>query len=112
MKVHGVACAILIGVISTPAIAGQTKWSRAPLFGDVVVRPPRGIPHPRYVARSAAVMPFPRARPAAAPAAAPVAIKADGSVATSTPSAPIDRAHEGDAPTKAPTSFPPAVGFE
>src|SRR5262249_10641601 len=75
-KGHAVACAVLIGLASTPAVAGHINWPRAGLFGDVVVRPPRAIPNPRAIGRSAVVMP--RARPAAAPAAAPVAIKADG----------------------------------
>jgi len=110
MKVHAVACAILIGLASTPADAGHINWSRAGLFGDVVVRPKRAIPHPRLIGRSAVVMP--RARPAAAPASAPVAVKTDDPVTTGTPSAPTDRPHEGDAPATAAPTFPPAVGFE
>jgi len=110
MKVHAVACAILIGITSAPAVAGPTNWSRAALFGDVVVRPPRGIPHARPIGRSAAMMPFPRARPGAAPPLASAAAKADSPPATGAPAAPDARPADNDA--KAPQSFPPAVGFE
>jgi hypothetical protein len=110
MKVHAVACAILIGVTSAPAFAGPTNGSRAPLFGDVVVRPPRAIPHVR--GRSAAMMPFPRARPGAAPALAPAAAQGDSSPATGAAAAPAARPADSDTAAKVPQSFPPAVGLE
>jgi hypothetical protein len=120
MKVRLAACAILIGIGSWPAYVGELQANpvRARLFGDIIVRPPRAIPNPRpRFGPTAAMMPFPRARPAVAPAPEPVAAKPDPGA--SAPVAPANAASPplpndasaAAAPKTAPT-FPPVVTFE
>jgi hypothetical protein len=68
MKFTVAFCAVLIGIGCTaaPAAPARTASASNP-FDDVVVRPPRAIPHARPA--HAAAAPLPRPKPAAAPAA-------------------------------------------
>jgi hypothetical protein len=70
MKFTVAFCAVLIGTgigcTSAPAAPARTASASNP-FDDVVVRPPRSIPHVRPA--HAAAAPVPRPKPAASPAA-------------------------------------------
>jgi hypothetical protein len=120
MRIRLAACAILIGIGSSPVLVGQLHANpvRSRLFGDIIVRPPRAIPGLRpALGHSAAMMPFPRVRPAAAPPPEPAAAKAapgpSAAVAPAQATAPSS-ANDGDAPIalKTAPTFPPVVTFE